>query len=244
MQSTNNSLTGSDLYILVSNMLLGYKMDKDLFYQLLGLTKGNREQSRSWNLLKAEDQSQNITPAQNTIGNSLYLTPLVLPADFINFYSPKRSLVLAASDGITFRYYSQIPVERKQEYKDDNTKFYLNLKTSQIFLCGTLDRNYTVHQYYIANSPEIDENTPWIFPARFHPILACDVAQWYRENFDYDVVNVNQADRIANLSRLIFSQMTEWDGSLQEMEMTGVDYQMLDDSNIFRNGVVGDNNSY
>lgn len=233
-----NILNGESLYNLTSDLLLGFKMSPDLFYILLGLVQGNREQSRAWVMLRTESNTQVINPAQNNISNSMYLVPFDLPADFLNFYSPNRSLVLVANDGITFQWYNQIPLEYKQQYKDYNNKFYYNLTNKKYYLCGTLDQQYTAHFFYIASSPSITPTTSWVFPAQFHPILAFDVAQMYRTMFDYDVVNVQQGQMIEKGSETIFKMMTEWDGNLQEQALNGVEYQDFDEQGIFINKTV------
>ena len=89
--------TGSNLYDFTAKLLLNYQMDKTIFYYLLNLAKGNREQMRPWVILRSEDTSNNASPAQNLINNSMYLTPFTLPADFLNHYSPKRSLIGVAA---------------------------------------------------------------------------------------------------------------------------------------------------
>lgn len=230
-------LTLDKLYEFTSSLLLGYRMDQTLFSQLLDLSKGNREQMRSWVILRKEDSSQNAGPTINTA----FLNPLNLPSRFLNFYSPKRSVVLASGDVKTFRFYDQIPLERKFEWKDDDSKFYVDYAGSKLYLCGTIDQQYSVHIYHIASSPDITDTNAWIFPAQFHPILACDIAEWYRTNFDYDVVNVSQAQYIEKLSKLIYSRMIEWDGMLQEGQIEGVDYPTDNTRPGFISNTVGDN---
>jgi len=235
-------MTGNDLYNMTSKLLLNYQMDKTIFYWLLNLSKGNREQSRPWVILRKEDASNNASPVNNTINNSMYLTPFTLPSDFLNHYSPNRSLVGVANDGITFRWYKEIPLERKHEYKDDNSKFYVDLSTKQFFLCGILDQFYVLHEFYIASSPDIADGTSWVFPGQFAPILAFDVAKMYREMFDYDIVNVQQGQMIEAGANTIFKMMTEWDGNLQESQLEGIDnYQGIGGNGDFNNKVVGDN---
>lgn len=236
-------MSGQDLYAFTSKLLLGYQMDATIFYWLLNTSKGKVELMRPWVQLRTEDSSQNASPIQNTINNSMYLTPFNLPANFLNWYSPTRSIVLVSSDGLTFRWYKEIPLERKHEYKDDNSKFYINKATRQLFFCGILDQNYSVHQFYIQASPDITAVNSWVFPGNFAPILAFDVAQTYREMFDYDIVNAAQGDKIEKGFNKIFKQMTEWDGNLQESQLEGIDsYQDSGNGAAFNNRVVGDNN--
>lgn len=234
-------LTGTNLYDMTGKLLLGYQMDQTLFYQLLGSSQMERELERAWVILKSEDATQIANPVSNSIANSLYLTPFNLPSDFLNFYSPKRSIVLVNSDGVTFRWYSQIPKERKHEYKDDDSKFYVDLKNNQLFLCGILDRTYTIHQFYIYQSPTVTDITSWVFPAQFHPILAYDVAKKYKDMFDYDVVNAEQARTIEAGAKVLMEQMEKWDASLQESELDGVEYPMDNQEASFINKSVGNN---
>lgn len=232
-----NNLQGSDLYILTTQLLLGYQLNPTLFYQLLGMCQLNRELMRSWMLLRSEDKTQVANPSSA----SMYLTPFDLPDDFLNFYGVKRNIVLAAADGITFRWYDQIPLERKHESKDDDSKFYVDYKNSQFYLCGILDKRYTIHQFYIAQSPTITAATYWVFPAQFQPILAYDVAAMYKKGFKYDIINATQAKMIEDMAAVIFKQMTEWDGALQESALEGADYPLDNVRGGFRVNVVGDN---
>lgn len=234
-------LTGQQLYELTSKLLLGYQMDQTLFYQLLLLAQGTREQMRPWVILRSEDATQQANPQQNTINNSMYLTPFNIPTGFLNFYSPDRSLVLVANDGITLRFYTQIPIERKQEYMQDSSVFYVDYPNNKIYLCGLLDQQYTIHQFFVKNSTAISAGTSWIFPNQFHPILAYDIAMNYKLYFDYDVVNAQQGEMIANGAAFIFAQMAEWDDKLQERLGDGVDYGPLATRPAFQSKVVGDN---
>ena len=229
------------LYNLTTELLLGFKMDNTLFGQLLGQEKGNIEQSRPWVILRNEDQSNIVNPQSNNISNSSYLIPVPLPADFLNMYSPTRSLCLVGNDGITFRWYKQIPLEYKQQYKDATNRFYI--KGSNFYLCGTLDQQYTAHIFYIQSSPDININVPWVFPVQFQPILAYYIAQRYRTAFDYDVVNVQQGTMIEKMADIIFKNMEAWDAALQEQALSGVDYRDEDDRGGFNSKTVPDNNT-
>ena len=238
------NLLGSDLYTMVSQLLLGFKMDMTLFYQLLGLAQYDRELERPWVLLRSVDTSQRVSPTQNNITNSLYLTPLDLPTDFLATYSPLRTIILVSQDGQTFRYYSQIPMSRRNEYKDDNSKFYIDFKNKKYYLCGTLDQTYTVNFHYVASTDSIAAKTSWAFPPQFQPILAYDVAKTYREDFDYDVTNVAQGQMIEASARRILASMLKWDDVMQQSELEGVDYPTDNGRGTFNSNVVGDNDSY
>ena len=234
-------LMRSDLYTMTKQLLLGLAIDDTLFDTLLGLAQGNIETNRPWTILRTEDATHVASPVSNSYANSLYLTPFDLGSDFVMWYSPKRSIVLVASDGITFRWYSEVPMERKHEYKDDDSKFYVDYKNSQAFLMGTLDRQYTIHQFYVSGSDTITDTNAWIFPAQFHPILAFMVAKMYRQMFDYDTTNVQQGEMIEKSIQLIQKQMNNWDSSFQESMIEGVDYPMENNRPGFLAGVVGDN---
>ena len=235
------TFTGAYLYNFTTGLLLSYKMDKTTFYWLLNLAKFNREQSRPWVILRTKDTTQLATPQQNNISNSMYQTPFSLPSNFLNWYSPKRSIVGVSLDGNTFRWYQEITLERQAEYKDDNQKFYIDLANKHLFLCGILDQPYTLNQFYIGSSADIAENTSRVFPGQFAPILASDVAKMYREMFDYDIVNVQQGEMIGRSAETIYKMMTEWDGTMQESQLEGVEYGQNGEESTFQNKVVGDN---
>lgn len=243
-------LNGAALYAATGKALLNYQMDQTLFYQILGEVKTDIEDERDWAMLRCVASNQTVSPATALTANSLYLTPFNLPGYngdsnnlFMGFYEPKRALRLVSSDGITFRWLEEIPISRREEYKDDDSKFYIDEATGTFYLCGLVDQQYTIKLYYKGASPDITATTSWLFPARYHLMLAEAVAMKFRDEYDYDVVNAQQADRIERRVEKSKRMMENWDASKQESEREGVDYTMEDaQRDQFYSRVVGDNN--
>lgn len=212
-------MTGAALYILVTS-IMGYPPDPTLFYTLLNLVQGIRENMRPWMILKKEDASNTVNATQLTA----FLTPYSLPTDFRKFYSPKRSVQLIDPSNTIFQWYVQVPKDRKYENYQDNTKFYCDFILNQIFLCGIVNQLYTMHIYYIYRSPLVTATTQWVFPAEYHPILAYDVCELLKAGIDSDVINAVQAVSNGATSKLIYDQMTEWDNDLASTEVEGIEY--------------------
>ena len=214
-------MTGNDLYQLTES-IMGYAPDQTLFYTLLAMVQGIRENQRPWMILKKEDASNTV----NQTSQSAFLTPFNLPADFRKFYSPKRSVQLVDASNTIFQWYVQVPKDRKFENKDDNTKFYCDFTStpSKIYLCGIVNQLYTMHIYYQYQTPIVTATTSWVFPSEYHPILAYDVAALIKAGIDSDVVNASQAISNNQTSNLIFEQMKSWDDELANTEVEGVEY--------------------
>ena len=212
-------MTGAILYILVTG-IMGYAPDATLFYTLLNLVQGIRENQRPWMILKKEDASNVVNATQLTA----FLTAYPLPADFRKFYSPKRSIVLVDPSNTIFQWYVQIPKDRKFESYQDNTKFYCDFIANSFFLCGIVNQQYTAHVFYIYKAPLITANVPWVFPSEYAPILAYDVCALLKAGIDSDSVNAQQAVYNNETSKLIYDQMAEWDNELAAESVEGIDY--------------------
>ena len=224
-------------------MLFNYQMNPTLFYQLLQQAQGNIEDVRPWVILRTKRNLGTVSPATSLTANSLYLTPFALPDNFSCFYAPKRSIQLLGADGITFRWYEEIPQDRALEYKDDCTKFYVD-NSNNLYLCGIVDQTYSILCFYIGYSTSVTATTSWAFPATYHPMLADEVAKIYKQQYDYDIVTEEAAKRIqANQDRLL-SKMENWDDKRQKSQVEGADYPMPGQSSNFLSRVVGDNDQY
>ena len=231
-------MNGSDIYTLVTG-IMGYAPDTTLYYTLLNLCQGIRENMRPWMILKKEDTSNQVPPTNQ----SAFLTPYSLPADFRKFYSPKRSVQLADASNIVRQWYVQIPKDRKLECKDDNTKFYVDYILNQLFLCGIVNQLYTMHIYYICRSPLITATQAWVFPSEYAPILAYDVCELLKAGIDSDTVNAAQAVANGRTSAIIYSQMAEWDNDLATDSIEGATYGDIGgDASFLSRTVPGTNN--
>jgi hypothetical protein len=213
--------TSQDIYNFVVS-ILNYSPDTTFFDSFLSLSQSQRETSRAWMYLRKVDQTQKAYVS----ATSTYLTPLNLPSDFRRWYAPKRSIQLVANDGITFRWYVEIPMDRRLEYKDDNTKFYCDYANQKLYLCGIVDQTYTVNQFYQYKPVTLTylANNSWVFPSEYLPILGYDVAARIQLGADYDVVNAAQANANIAFAAQFYNSMAEWDDSLQSGSIEGVEY--------------------
>ena len=219
---------------------MGYAPDTTLFYTLLNMVQGIRENQRPWMILKKEDTSNTILATNS----SAFLTPYPLPADFRKFYSPKRSIQLADTTNIVRQWYVQIPKHRKLECKDDNTKFYVDFTSTpyNFYLCGIVNQQYTAHVYYQYKSPLVTATTSWVFPSEYHPILAYGVCALIKAGIDSDVVNASQAISNNGTSALIFAQMVEWDDSLAVDSIEGASYNDIGNDSQFISRTIPNTN--
>jgi hypothetical protein len=211
-------MTRDQLRDLCNSLLGGAAIDDTLFDTLVNLAKDRREEDRPWMILRTEDTSQSASSA-NT-----YLTAETLPSNFRRFYG-EYPIQLLNSAGTSLLRYRQIPLERKILEKDNDGKFYVNYATGEFFLCGLLSQSYTIHQFYLKTTDDIADGSNWVFPSRFHRILAFEVAVMYKLGVDYDIINNVQGDNNAAVANAIYATMTQWDDDLQNAAQSGVDYE-------------------
>lgn len=222
-------MTKAEIYALTTSLLDDEMIDTDLFETLLNLAKNNIENMRPWVYLREEDSSQTATSA-NT-----FTTPHNLPTNFRRWYL-RFSIKLVDGSTNAVRGYRNIGRDQKFEKRNDTDKFYCDYGQGKLYLCGSLDKTYTIYQYYIKKSDNlIEDDDEWIFPSDYHAILAYYVAVFFKLGVDYDIISNTQGNNNANIAAGFLRQMEEWDGELQQQETEGEDY---DDGSGWRPGTV------
>lgn len=210
-----------ELYIFTTSLLDDFQMDLTLFYSFLDVAQSNTENERPWVILRSEDSSQTASAGQ-TIADSHDL-----PSNFRKFFG-RFPVVLVDSSGNAIRKLREIPINMRNEYRNDNDKFYVDYSTKKFYLCGTQNASATIYQYYIKKPTKISAATgnTWVFSAYddYEKKLAFDIAVMHKLGVDYDQINAMQGNANAAQSKLIFEQMKEWDNELALSAQQGVDY--------------------
>ncbi|MDI6820932.1 MAG: hypothetical protein QMD65_02010 [Patescibacteria group bacterium] len=211
-------MTKADLYSLTMQLLNGVQMDHGLFGSFLDVAQMNIEDIRPWVWLRATNSAQ-TAGASNT-----FTTAKALASDFSRFYDDDSSIVLVDSNNNPI-HLRQIPIAQKFAYKNDSGVFYVDYSNSYLYICGTLTKTYAIYQNYIkiAALVSADNSNSWIFPSRFHKVLALLVAVYYKLGVDYDIVSNAQADAQASQANAILNLMTRWDSNLQNSMTRGID---------------------
>lgn len=202
-------MTGADLYTLVCDTLLGgIQLNPVAFYQLLNFVKTLVEEDREWLNLRAIDTSKTWLTSDTYITNGK-----ALPVDFSHF--AETVIYTVDSAGNKGPELKEILQGQRLNYKDSVGYFYVDYGTSTLYLCGTPDKQYTLHIPYIQFSPDITANTSWVFPARFQIGLAHALASIHKSGIDFDDINSRMATQNnADFQRLL-SAMRSWDSMRQ-----------------------------
>lgn len=141
--------------------------DETLTLQILNTAKGKLETE-----LKLEITKKLDTSLTSTVGGT-YLTAYSLAS------ISHRSLFDYIYVGTTKR--TRVPFERRLEYKDDSSKFYVDLANNNLHLCGTVQSAETITIPYIYNTPAIaaDDTTSIVWHSDFHMVLPLYAARMF-----------------------------------------------------------------
>ena len=209
----------ADIRTLVTEILDGNEIGETLFDALLDVSQALREGYRPWVILRKEDATQSVS-AGNT-----FETEKDLPSDFRNWYTDLPINTTDSQGNVQSRL-TEIPIQRKNEYKDAPDKFYCDYAAGKLYICGSFSEARTIRQYYKLKGVLVsaDDANEWIFPSEYHKILAFDVAVMYKLGIDYDVINNMQGDNNAAVANRLMDAAVEWDDELARGALIGQNY--------------------
>lgn len=161
--------------------------DAEALEVLADVAYTKRNESRIWAMLMKLDTSITHSP-----GNT-WATEKTLPSDFGSMYK----LYGGASDNE----YLPVPFDRILQYKDSPNFYTIDLGNSKMRLTGSPSSALTMYMWYqyvptsliglTANQKAAEATIVW--PTRFRPILAYDMAYMYFGGIDADDVTRAQA---------------------------------------------------
>lgn len=213
----------SQLYTFVTALLAGIQPDETTFETYLDIAQARIEGLRPWVKLRAVDSTQTLSPSDT------FQTPKTMPADFDRWYA-EMPVVLVDANGSPL-YLAEIPFYQRFTYQKAGGHFYTDPATNLLYVCGTYSQAQTIHQHYLKTSTLVSAaaGNSWIFPARFHKLLALMVAVFWKKGIDYDIISNVQADSQAGQAAELLDVMTTWDAELQQNAQRGLDpFQSLD----------------
>jgi len=184
-------MTGQEIITMFEG-LIDDTLDADLELQLLNNAKDKIEGERDWEFLKKLDSSKSATSSA-----------IDLPTDYV------RTLNIFVD---TTRYH-QIPMEQKPVFVNSALRWYLDSANNHFYLLGS-NPTGTVNHYYIYQTPDITTGTSPVWPAKFHKLLAFEMAELYfaidqgERGFSWD-------DKFAVQKELLRRSMIGWDAQLQ-----------------------------
>lgn len=210
--------TGAELTTFITGLNGDASIDSDLLDVLVNSGKAVLEEERPWGVLKKTDSSLSLTTA-NTWQTSKSLSGIT---DFSRLH-PDALIRLYDSTANTIQYYRQVPLERRLEYKDDNSTFIYDANAGVLYFNGTPPFAGTLYIPYISTSAAIDLDSAsavWsLFPSRFLPILGFYAVGVYKGGVDYDSINKLMLPTNAAALGALKKAMETWDNSLQLNEV-------------------------
>ena len=157
-------MTGADIVTMYQTMVRD-TMDSVLEYQLLNVAKDRIEEERDWAFLKKLDASQTASSALNTF-----------PTDY------SRTLKMCVNN----QEYLEIPFEEQKVYANSGLRWYSDLAAGGFYLLGS-NLSGTINHFYARFTDPIISTTSPVWPARFHALIAFEMAA--------DYFTVDQGDR-------------------------------------------------
>jgi len=197
-------MNGSQLITMFNN-LVEDSLDETLAYQLLNNAKNKLESERPWEMLKKKDTSLTATAA-NT-----YTTEYSLPTDFYEMDSVF----------VDTTQYASLNFEQQIDFKDTGNYYFIDHRTNKLHLCGTLGSSKSVYLFYLYATDDVKSDTSPIWPARFHPLIAFEMAILFTEGIDADEASKIMSPGFLRAYADLKNQMIGWDARLKYTAMNG-----------------------
>lgn len=211
--------SGADLTIFITGLNGGVTIDPTLLEVLVATAQAILEEERPWMVLRKVDSSKAITTA-NTWQTAIDLSTIT---DFSKFYSEYPIRLFDGTNRL--QYYTEVPYDRRLEYKDVSNTFCYDENAKVLYLNGTVPFAGSLYISFVSASPHIDitVSTPvWTpFPVRWLPLLGYYAIGIHKGAVDYDSINklmlpTNQAVMIA-----LKDAMEKWDN---EKQLSSIDH--------------------
>jgi hypothetical protein len=195
-------MTGDEIIQLASDIAED-DIPTNLAVNFLNVCKNRREEMRPWQMLKKLDQSKTAS-----VGDT-YLTSKALPSDFRFDYKMMVGTDLE---------YLPVPFEQQHIYKDAARRYFIDFANSSYYLTGRVGTSSTIYLFYIKTTTDYTEATTGqsllVWPERFQPLIAFDMAAMYQGGVDYDDVSARMSPENKAAARAIELSMIQWDDNL------------------------------
>lgn len=213
-------MTRAQIYTLLTDpngLLSGVQIDETIFENLLDIVQMQVEGVRPWVWIRDSDATQTASPGDT------FTTQKTLAATFSTWYEESAlRLVDVNNNELTLL---EVPYADRFKYRNTSGRFAVDYPNSKFYLLGTITQSYTIYQNFIKVPTLVssDASASWVFPVRFHKILALMVAVLWRKGIDYDVFNNVLGDNQASQAKMMLDIMTRWDSELQANMQRGKD---------------------
>lgn len=198
--SLNQGKTGSELKAFAES-ILDDSINSTLFYTLLEVSKAKVESLRDWMILQKLDTSL-VARSSDT-----YLTMKDLPDDFSHVIAPGIIYV----DDLESR---PIKMIDRESYRKDFGLYYIDYANRQLAIIGAPAEDKVITLPYIMESAVIDDSTKWIFPGRFHELLAFMVVGYITAGVDADDIYVRMSPEHKAAALGLLDAAISWDTKL------------------------------
>lgn len=214
-------MTGETLETFINSLNAEADIDQTLLTTLVSTAKSVIEGERPWMVLRKTDSSKSVTTG-NTWETAIDLSTIT---DFSHFYG---TYPIRLFDGTNLiQYFSQVPFDRRLEYKNVSNTFCYDANSKTLYLNGTLPYAGSLYINYIATTAEIaltDTSTIWsVFPTRFAPLLGYYAVGIHKGAVDYDDINRSMLPTNFDTFIALKTAMEKWDNELQLSSIEAVD---------------------
>lgn len=195
--------------------LIDDQPDIDLCFALLDSAYTKRNESRAWEMLKKLDTSITHSP-----GNT-WQTEKTLPTDFGRPYK--------LFGGDADNEYDPILFEEILRYKNLSNKYAIDLANLKMRLTGSPSSALTMYFWYLyaptslvgLTDAQKTAITTIVWPARFRPLLAYDMAEIHLGGVEADEITRQQAPYNKKAHDGLMRAMEAWDNSIKLKMMGG-----------------------
>jgi len=213
-------MDGATLSDLIDELNGGASIGTTLKFQLVNSFKAVLEQERPWMILRRTDTSKTVT-AGNTWQTAIDLSTI---SNLDRFYGEKPIKLFDGSESIA--YYSQVPKNKRLEFRNSSSSFVYDDATKSLYLGGTPSFAGTLWIDHLVTTSDLDINsasTDWPFPSWSHHVLAFGAVAMHKGGVDYDEVNARQLLHNNSDAMRILAALSRWDANKQIDERQDLD---------------------
>jgi len=184
-------MNGDEIKTLAES-ILDQTIEDTFFYSIVNILKDRREDMRPYMFLRKLDTTKSATTSAQA-----------LPTDF----RIDRKLVIGTTE------YQPIRFEDQHLYLNQSGVYFVDYANNTFTILG--NPTGAVYFYYIKTTPEITETVGPVWPDRFAPLLAFDVAGYIMNGNDADDIFARMSPENKGQAIALEKAMEAWDTNLQ-----------------------------